>query len=82
MSNAAPSTSLRLIRRKDIEQILLVSRSTIYARLDPQSKQHDPKFPKPIFFSVSPTSGVAWILSEIEDYIAHRIADSRKTAGV
>ncbi|CAG1001335.1 hypothetical protein MTYP_02908 [Methylophilaceae bacterium] len=71
----------RLLRRKQIEQLLGISRSTIYARLDPKSKQYDPDFPKPIKLSASSDS-VAWIEAEAQDYIAHRIADSRKTTGV
>lgn len=71
----------RLLRRKQIEQLFGISRSTIYARLDPKSKQYDPDFPKPIKLSASSDS-VAWVEAEAQDYIAHRIADSRKTARV
>lgn len=67
----------RLLRRKQLEQLLGISRSTIYSRLDPKSKQYDPVFPKPIQLSPTSTS-VAWIEGEAQAYIAHRIADSRK----
>ncbi len=38
----------RLLRRKQVEQSLGLSRSTIYARLDPNSRHYDPDFPTPI----------------------------------
>lgn len=68
----------RLLRRKQVEQSLGLSRSTIYARLDPRSRHYDPDFPKPIKLGAT---SIAFVESEVQDYIAHRIADSRKTAG-
>lgn len=67
----------RLLRRKQVEQAIGLSRSAIYSRLDPNSKHHDPDFPKPIQLSASSTS-VAWVEEEVQAYIALRIADSRK----
>lgn len=72
---------LRLIRRKQLEQLLGISRSTIYARLDPKSKQYDPAFPKPIQLGTFSTS-IAWVEAEAQAYIAHLIAGSRNKAGV
>lgn len=69
----------RLLRRKQVENLLGISRSTIYARLDPKSKNYDPSFPSPIRLTASTTS-IAWVEAEVQDYIAHRIADSRKAA--
>lgn len=69
----------RLLRRKQLEQLLGISRSTIYARLDPKSKHHDPDFPKPIQLGIYT---IAWVEAEAQAYIAHLIANSRKTAGV
>ncbi len=76
-----PSTQLgvqayRVLRRKQIEQTFGMSRSTIYARLDPKSKQYDPAFPRPIQLGVSSCS-IGWIESEVNAYIAHLIAASR-----
>jgi len=65
----------RLLRRKQVEQSLGISRSTIYARLDPKSRHYDPDFPKPIRLGAT---SIAWIEAEVQGYIAHRIADSRK----
>lgn len=71
------SPAYRLLRRKQIEDLFGISRSTIYARLDPKSKQHDPAFPKPI--NLSPSS-IAWVESEAQAYIEHLIAASRTPA--
>ena len=67
----------RLLRRKQVEQAIGLSRSTIYARLDPNSRHYDPDFPKPI--RIGATS-IAWVESEVQDYISSRIADSRQSA--
>jgi prophage regulatory protein len=69
----------RLLRRKQVEQAIGLSRSTIYARLDKHSPHYDPTFPKPITLG---STSVAWIEAEIQQWIASRIAVSRKTAGV
>lgn len=67
----------RLLRRKQVEQSLGLSRSTIYARLDPKSRHYDPDFPKPIKLGAT---SIAFVESEVQEYIAHCIASSRKTA--
>ena len=64
----------RLIRRKQVEQAIGLSRSSIYARLNEKSHHYDPTFPKPIRLS---DSSVAWIESEIQNWIESRIAASR-----
>ena len=67
----------RLLRRKQVEQAIGLSRSTIYARLDKNSPHYDPTFPKPITLG---SMSVAWVETEIQSWIASRIANSRKTA--
>jgi len=79
METSQGAIAHRLLRRKQVEQSLGISRSTIYARLDPKSRQYDPDFPTPIKRGVT---SIAWVEAEVQDYIAHRIADSRKAAGV
>lgn len=64
----------RLLRRKNIESLFGISRSTIYARLDPASKQYDPAFPRKIQLSAK---SVAWLESECQAYIQHLITTSR-----
>lgn len=68
----------RLLRRKQVEQAIGLSRSTIYARLDKNSPHYDPTFPSPISLG---SMSVAWVEAEINEWIAARIADSRKMAG-
>ncbi len=79
---ANPSYHARILRRKQIEEAFGISRSTIYARLDPKSKQYDPDFPKP--FPLSKTSGgtgaIGWLESECQAYIAHLVTTSRTSA--
>lgn len=60
-----------LIRRKEVERRTALSRSRIY---DLMSKG---AFPKPIQLG---TMSVAWLEAEIHQWIAARIASSRKTA--
>lgn len=70
-------TAHRLLRRKQVEQAIGLSRSTIYARLDKKSPHYDPTFPRPISLGAYT---VAWVEAEVQEYIAHRIANSRKSA--
>ncbi len=73
------ATTHRLLRRKQVEQAIGLSRSTIYARLDPKSPHYDSTFPRPISLG---SMSVAWVEAEIQNWIAARITASRKTAGV
>lgn len=67
----------RLLRRKQVEQVLGISKSSIYARLDKNSPHYDPAMPRPI--KIGSTS-IAFVESEINAYIDHMIAASRGTA--
>ena len=64
-----------LIRRHQVERLTAISRSGIYSRLDPKSLNYDPSFPKPIALSAT---SVAWIESEIQEWILKRIKVSRE----
>lgn len=64
-----------LIRRRELERRIGLSRSSIYDRLDPQSPRYDPLFPRPI--SLGGGHAVGWIESEVDEYLAHLIAASR-----
>lgn len=68
------ATAHHLIRRKQVEQSVGISRSTIYGKLDENSPQYDPDFPKPIHIGVRM---VAWLESEVQSYIELRIYSSR-----
>jgi len=76
MKTATPqgATARRLLRRKQVEQVLGISKSSIYARLDKNSPHYDPAMPRPI--KIGATS-IAFIQSEIDAYIDHMIAASR-----
>ena len=67
----------RLLRRKQVEQVLGISKSSIYARLDKKSPHYDPAMPRPI--KIGATS-IAFVESEINAYIDHMIAASRRAA--
>ncbi|MGA8149241.1 MAG: AlpA family transcriptional regulator [Gallionellaceae bacterium] len=61
-----------LIRRKEVERLTSLSRSRIYVLMA------EGKFPKPIRLGAM---SVAWVLAEIHEWIASRIADCRGTDG-
>ena len=54
-----------------------ISKSSIYARLDKKSPHYDPAMPRPI--KIGATS-IAFVESEINAYIDHMIAASRRAA--
>ncbi len=60
-----------LIRRKEVERLTALSRSRLYALMALN------EFPKPIRLGAM---SVAWLETEVHEWIEHRIADSRKTA--
>lgn len=61
-----------LIRRREVERLTALSRSRIYALMAAG------EFPTPVALG---SMSVAWLEVEIREWIAARIADSRKTAG-
>ncbi|WP_337883921.1 helix-turn-helix transcriptional regulator [Chromobacterium haemolyticum] len=70
-------TTLTIIRRKQLEKKLGVSRQWIYDRLDPKSPRYDPTFPKQISLGVG---AVGWLDHEIDAWIASRVIASREAA--
>jgi prophage regulatory protein len=64
-----PNTPQALIRRKEVERLTTLSRSRIYALMQQGT------FPKPISLG---KMSVAWLESEIQEWIAARIAEFRK----
>jgi prophage regulatory protein len=67
---------VKILRRKQVEARTGLSRSTIYARINPKSRQgaYDPTFPKPIALGIK---AVGWIESEIETWLNNQAAKSR-----
>jgi prophage regulatory protein len=67
---------LTILRRRDLEARLKLSRSTIYDKINRDSPRFDSAFPKPI--RLGNGSAVGWVESEVEDWLRHRIEVSRK----
>ncbi len=57
-----------IIRLPKLMELLSVSRSTVYLRLNPKSKYYDASFPKPVRLGVK---ALGWVLSDVHAYIDH-----------
>ena len=69
-------TVLTILRRRDLEARLKLSRSTIYDKINPGSPRYDSSFPRP--FQLGNGSAVGWVESEVEDWLRSRIEARRK----
>ena len=69
---AAPTPALTIIRRKQVEARVGLSRSSIYGAINAGT------FPSPIRLGAQ---SVGWIEAEIEQWLRDRIANSRKVTG-
>lgn len=63
-----------ILRRKQVEARIGLSRASIYKRLNPKETTYDPTFPAPISLGAN---SVGWLENEISEWIAGRIAASR-----
>jgi prophage regulatory protein len=63
-----------MLRLKQVIERTGLSRSTVYNKLDPRSKHHDPSFPKQIGMG---SGSVRWLESELEAWINCKINLSR-----
>lgn len=70
----ATQKTLSILRRKQVEAVTGLSRSTIYDRIDPNSPRYDPSFPKPV--SLGPRA-VGFIRSEVEIWLEQCVTSSR-----
>lgn len=70
-------TALTILRLNQLIARIQLSRSSIYGRLDPKSRQYDASFPKPIKLGAST---VGWIEEEIQAWIEEKIAACRSNA--
>jgi prophage regulatory protein len=75
-SRAVPAP-LSILRRRDLELRLRLSRSTIYDKINPHSRRYDASFPKPIRLGAG--AAVGWIESEVESWLRSQIEASRKS---
>ncbi len=73
-----PNRSITILRRRQVESRVGLKRSTIYDKLDPKSRRHDPTFPKPIRLG---GNSVGWVAAEVDAWLAQQIQVSRGTGG-
>lgn len=64
-----PASNEKLIRFRDLRKSIPLSRSTIWRKV------RDGQFPSPIRIG---KSAVAWLSSDIQQWIEHQVAISRK----
>lgn len=57
---------LGVIRLPRLLQILGISRSTVYLKINQQSKYYDKKFPRPIKLG---EKAIGWMLQDVLDYL-------------
>lgn len=70
--------SIRILRRRDLEALVRLSRSTIYDKINPRSARYDASFPKPIHLGGG--AAVGWVEAEIQQWLERQIEASRKPA--
>lgn len=63
-------TQDRILRLPDVAQVVGISRSQIYAKLEPSSRAFDPDFPRQVRLGTTHRSGVGWLQSEIDEWVA------------
>jgi prophage regulatory protein len=67
-----------ILRRRDLEARVRLSRTTIYDRINPHSPRYDAAFPKPI--KLGGGVAVGWLEHEVEAWLQRQIAASRNVA--
>lgn len=71
------NSPLRIVRLKDVQQRIGVSRPTIYRWLDKAAKNYDPTFPRPVSLGAN---SIGWVESELDAWLQSRIRESRAEA--
>ncbi|MDO9452400.1 MAG: AlpA family phage regulatory protein [Stagnimonas sp.] len=64
----------QIIRRRELEQLLQLSRGTLYNKLDPKSQYYDATFPRPIPLGAV---SIGWVLSEVNTWVHKQKVASR-----
>lgn len=75
----ATRNSVRMLRLPEVINKTGLSRSTIYAKLQPSSPHYDPHFPKQIRLGAGGVGGaraVAWVEEEIEQWLQLKYEES------
>lgn len=72
----------RIIRLKEVQTRVGLSRSSIYRRLDSRSPQHDPAFPRPVSLgggasTAKRTGPVGFIEADVDAWISARTPAQR-----
>lgn len=62
-------SDLKILRRKELEQLSGLSRSTIYDKMNPKSSRYDKDFPKPVKLSLN---AVGWFEQDIHTWLKTR----------
>lgn len=63
---------MKLLRIKQVQDRIGLSRSTIYERIDPKSPRYDSSFPRPIKIGLS---AVGWLEESIDRWIESRLGE-------
>lgn len=69
--STATSSPLMLLRAAQVCSKLKISKTTLYAKLDKNSKYYDPDFPRQIKLG---TSSVGWVEHQVDQWILKKIA--------
>lgn len=70
MIQAKEKKPLPLMTRAEIEEFTTLSRSTIYAMMNPESDNYDPSFPVPVRIG---KKRVVWVRNEMVAWVKHQI---------
>jgi prophage regulatory protein len=78
---AQTQTPLKILRRREVEARIGLSRSTLYAKMKHNPKrpaEFDPDFPRPVRLG---EKAVGWIEHEIDAWLRGRVQQSRAAGG-
>jgi len=67
---AATDDVLKILRLRQVQDRIGLSRSTIYDRMDPNSPRFDSTFPRPVKLGAS---AIGWFESGITDWLKERL---------
>lgn len=71
---ASMTTSVRILRRPQVEEKTGLRKSALYAKGDRKSASFDPDFPRPVHLGPNRNSPVGWVEAEVDAWIAAQMA--------